>query len=46
MSGCCGLGSCTDPKCYLCHVVAKLPQQSQRMMQGMEPKKPKPKKEK
>jgi hypothetical protein len=24
--GCCALGTCTDPGCYLCTVVAKLPQ--------------------
>lgn len=26
MSGCCALGTCTDPKCRLCTVTAKLPQ--------------------
>lgn len=24
--GCCGLGTCQDRQCYLCTVVAKLPQ--------------------
>jgi hypothetical protein len=24
--GCCALGTCVDPDCYLCAVVAKLPQ--------------------
>lgn len=24
--GCCGLGTCQKPDCYLCTVVAKLPQ--------------------
>jgi len=26
MMGCCAFGTCTDPRCYLCTVVAKLPQ--------------------
>ena len=26
MSGCCGLGTCTNPTCYLCTVIAKQPQ--------------------
>ena len=26
MSGCCALGTCTDPTCDLCTRVAKLPQ--------------------
>jgi len=23
--GCCAMGTCTDPRCYLCTVIAKLP---------------------
>jgi len=26
LEGCCGLGTCKDPTCYLCTVIAKLPQ--------------------
>ena len=26
MSGCCALGTCTDPTCELCQRVARLPQ--------------------
>ena len=30
MAGCCALGTCTDPACRLCTVIAKLEQPAQR----------------
>jgi len=44
--GCCGMGTCTDPDCWLCTVIAKLPQRRQRKEQAQREKPVKPKDEK